>query len=112
MVLEDALKAAKQPEAGRYTNALLFPKAESALGTTVYSGNRQREQYREKRRISISDFAPAYFRLYSQSGTWGRNEIEQLVREPEQSGRLNLIASRIESAAESERPRLRRLLLD
>jgi hypothetical protein len=98
--------------AGRRGLALLFPKAEELLKTAVYAGPRDNNLRRSARRLSVPDFAPAYFGLDPQKATWGRSELDHILNQDDPDAAFRAAEERVGSAAEEDRPRLRRLFLD
>jgi hypothetical protein len=109
--ITEILKDVSEPYAARHALALLFPKAELLLKTAVYSGPRDSSLRQRARRISIADFAPAYFGLDPQKATWARSELDRILKgDPELAFRT--VEERLASAAEEDRSRLRRLFLD
>lgn len=110
--IEDALKSARRLDAGRNALSLLFPTAAKALDSPMPYGDADLRTRRRQRRISVNDFAPAYFRLDPQPATWGRLEIEDILSDAPPDKALQGIQERIDAASESDRPRLRRLFID
>jgi hypothetical protein len=109
--IEQALLNATQPDAARRALALLFPKAAAASEAAVPSGAPSSQERSRSRRISMADFATAYFRLDPQKATWGRSEIEETLSSPHPLEALKVVEERLSAAAEDDRPRLRRLFL-
>ena len=111
-IRSNVLKDAKVPIAARHSLAFLFPKVEEALKTFIRAGSTDIPNRMRQRRISVEDFAPAYFRLDPQRATWGRAEIEKILTENKPSLALDYVEERLRAALEGDRPRLRRLLLE
>lgn len=109
--VDDVLKDAKLPTAARHGLAFLFPKAEETLKTYIRAGATDAPHRLRQRRISVEDFAPAYFRMDPQRATWGRSEIETILGHDEPSVALGYVEERLQAALKVDRPRLRRLLL-
>lgn len=110
--IEDALKTARRPDAGRNALSLLFPRAAKALDSPMPYGDADLPARRRQRRISVDDFAAAYFRLDPQPATWGRSEIESILSDASPDEALQSIQERIDAAAEPDRARLRRFFVD
>jgi hypothetical protein len=111
-IIEGVLKDVAETNAARCALALLFPRAEQLLKTAVYSGPRDNDGLRKARRISVADFAPAYFGLDPQKATWGRSELDRILNLDDPDAAFQTVEERVGSAAERDRPRLRRLFLD
>jgi predicted KAP-like P-loop ATPase len=78
-IMEDVLKGSRETIPARTALALLFSRAEQLLKISVYSGPRDNDVLRKARRISVADFAPAYFGLDPQKATWGRSELDRIL---------------------------------
>jgi hypothetical protein len=111
-VVAQTLKDVRQANTARRALAILFPKAEKLLKTSMYSGSRDVNLRRQKRRLSVADFAPVYFGLDPQKATWGRSELESILNHHDPDLAFLSVEERIGSAAEPDRSRLRRLFLD
>jgi hypothetical protein len=110
--LENILTNARLREPVRYALAQLFPKAEAALRTYVPRNSGDRNERKRQRRLSEKDFAPAYFRLDPQPASWSRSEIDAIINSLNPVEALNEVESRVNSAPEGDRSRLRRLFLE
>jgi hypothetical protein len=110
--MEEIVKNASEPRAARNGLALLFPKAAQTLKTALYSGVEDGNLRRKARRISMSDFAPAYFGLDPQKATWGRSELDRILNRDDAEAAFQMVEERLGFAAEADRPGLRRLFLD
>src|SRR5262249_895689 len=108
----EVIQTASEIRAARNGLALLFPKAAKALKTALYSGSEDVNLRRKARRISMADFAPAYFRLDPQKATWGRSELDRILNQQDADTAFETVEVRLGSEAEQDRPRLRRLFLD
>jgi hypothetical protein len=109
---DEVLSGATEANAVRRALAILFPGAEELLKTAAYSGSRDVNVHRAKRRISVADFAAAYFGLDPQKATWGRSELERILNHADPDTAFQMVEERIGSAGETNRSRLRRLFLD
>jgi hypothetical protein len=110
--LEDMLRNAKAPEAARNLLALLFPKVERALRTYIPSETMEGGERRRRRRLSERDFAPTYFSLNPQPVSWSVSDIDSILNSENPSNALAEVRERIDSTAETDRGRLRRLFLE
>lgn len=110
--IENAVAEAKDPVAARQALALLFPKAEKVLNTYLTIRYSKTKSSMRGRRISMSDFAHAYFRLDPQPATWGRSEIEAVLDSTDPLSALQAIEEKIERAPLQARNRLRRIFLE
>jgi len=77
--LESELLKAKGGIGARRALAVLFPKAEEALKVAVVSGAHDLATRRLKRRLSVPDFAPAYFRLDPERASWAKSELDKIL---------------------------------
>ena len=111
-LLENMLSRAKSREAVRSALAQLFPKAERALQTYVPDNSNDRNERKRQRRLSEKDFAAVYFRLDPQPASWSRSEIDTILNSANPAEALNQVKSRVNSAPENDRPRMRRLFLE
>jgi hypothetical protein len=111
-LLETMLSGAKSREAVRSALAQLFPKAEKALRTYVPDDSDDRNERKRQRRLSEKDFAAVYFRLDPQPASWSRSEIGTILNSTNPAEALNEVESRVNSAPENDRPRMRRLFLE
>lgn len=111
-ILESMLSHAKSREATQNALAQLFPKAEAALHTFVPRHSESRNERKRQHRISERDVAPAYFRLDPQPASWGRSELNSVLDSTDPIEAMNKVEERVNSAPESDRPRLRRLFLE
>lgn len=110
--IEAALSRAKNTPAARRAIAALFPKAKSALREYGFPETQDRAERYQARRISISDFATAYFSLQPQPATWGKVELEEIFDQADPAISFAKMKEKVSNAAEMDRPRLRRLFLD
>jgi hypothetical protein len=110
--LEGVLKTASNRELSQRALALLFPKIEKILKTPIYSGNNSVPERIRQRRISVADFSSAYFRLDPERATWGREEINFILRQMDPALLVSHVEKKLRSTDEPDRGRLRRLLLE
>jgi hypothetical protein len=110
--VETMLGHAKSREAARNALAQLFPKVASALRSYIPRDSEDRNERKRRHRISEKDSAAAYFRLDPQPASWGRSEIDLVLRSEDPSEALSKIEARVSAAPEADRPRLRRLFLE
>ena len=103
--MKEGLTSVAQTNPARRALALLFPKAEQLLNTSVYSGRGDSNALRKARRISVADFASAYFGLDPQRAT------DRILTHDDPDVAFRMVEERVYSAAEKDRSRLRRLFL-
>jgi hypothetical protein len=95
--IEEILTNVTETSAARRGLALLFPKAEQLLKIAVHSGPSDSNMRRTARRISVADFALAYFRLDPQKATWGRSELDRILNHHDPDAAFQLVEERLRS---------------
>jgi hypothetical protein len=101
---------AKNQEAAKNTLALLFPKVEQSIETSVSSDDDINAR-RRKRRISLIDFSKSYFALSPDSNSWGQKEFEAAIKmTPAQA--FTALQTKLDSASPRDQSDLRRIFIE